>query len=54
MRKKEEIVNPVNLALRVDASLRSALEREAAAMGLTLSAYIKHLLHTHPKRQGKK
>lgn len=49
----EKTVQPVNLVLRIDAKLRTALEREAAAMGLKLSGYIKHLIHTHPNRKKK-
>lgn len=42
------------LALRLTKQLRAELEKEAAAQGLDLSTYIRHLLITDPRRKLKK
>ncbi len=39
------------LVIRIDSHERKALEKEPDALGLDLSAYLRHLLHTHPKRE---
>lgn len=44
MKKSDQI------AIRLDSKERKQLEKEAEKMGLKLSTYIKHLIHTHQGR----
>jgi predicted DNA binding CopG/RHH family protein len=41
------------IGIRLDDKERKQLEKEASVMGLKLSTYIKHLVHTHPARTKK-
>lgn len=48
-KKNQEI--PISIRF---GDMRPALEKEAQANGMKLSGYIKHLVHTHPKRTANK
>lgn len=52
-KKPASVKKKDRLNLRLTESLRDELEREAAAQGLDLSAYIRHMLVTDPRRKKK-
>jgi predicted DNA binding CopG/RHH family protein len=45
-----KIVKAAQIVVRVEVKDRLALEKEAAALGLDLTAYVRYLLHTHQGR----